>query len=93
MSPIAVPARDFARRDLGAPPARRSILGTGWKTTLSPPAQTSSGAKRITVGNRGAGKSAIFQVPAKPERDAEAQVIHLGPGRLLARAAEPDDGS
>jgi hypothetical protein len=78
MSPIVMPARDFARLDFGAPSAKRSILGTGWQNTLSPPSHTNSGAKRITVGNRGAGKSAIFQVLAKAR--ARRRKLPLKPG-------------
>jgi superfamily II DNA helicase RecQ len=38
-----------------------------------------SGAKRIVVGNRGIGKSAIFQVLARRERDEGSYVIELSP--------------
>ena len=38
-----------------------------------------SGAKRIVVGNRGIGKSAIFQVLARREREEGSYVIELSP--------------
>jgi len=56
------------------------------------------GSKRIVVGARGIGKSAIFQVLAKRERDAGSYVIELSPEdysyELLSQTmASEDHGS
>ena len=69
------PGRHRFRRPIGA------ISSGGWKILRGIRAynRVRSGAKRIVVGNRGIGKSAIFQVLARRERDEGSYVIELSP--------------
>ncbi|MBC6458885.1 hypothetical protein HKK72_13385 [Actinomadura sp. HBU206391] len=67
--------------DFGTPSAERDI-GRGLEKCFVESAayqRVHSGAKTIVLGNRGAGKSAIFQVIAKRERIAGSNVIELSP--------------
>ncbi|HUY45082.1 MAG TPA: ATP-binding protein [Streptosporangiaceae bacterium] len=67
--------------DFGAPSAERDIERGLEEYFVESEAynRVRSGAKRIVVGNRGIGKSAIFQVLARRERDAGSYVIELSP--------------
>ncbi|QKW35234.1 hypothetical protein HUT06_15285 [Actinomadura sp. NAK00032] len=67
--------------DFGTPSAERDIArGLGSYFVESPTYQrVRSGAKTILMGNRGAGKSAIFKVLAARERAAGSHVIELSP--------------
>ncbi|MCW2918714.1 MAG: hypothetical protein JWN52_6782 [Actinomycetia bacterium] len=67
--------------DFGTPSAERDI-GRGLEKYFVESAayqRVRSGDKTIVLGNRGAGKSAIFQVLAKRERIAGSHVIELSP--------------
>lgn len=67
--------------DFGTPSAERDI-GRGLEKCFVESAayqRLHSGAKTIVLGNRGAGKSAIFQMIAKRERIAGSHVIELSP--------------
>ncbi|GAA0362241.1 hypothetical protein NE235_22355 [Actinoallomurus spadix] len=67
--------------DFGAPSAERDI-GRGLEKCFVESAtynRVHSGAKTVLLGNRGSGKSAIFQVLAKRERTAGNRVIELSP--------------
>ncbi|MFD0532589.1 P-loop ATPase, Sll1717 family [Actinomadura luteofluorescens] len=67
--------------DFGTPSAERDISRGLEKYFVESPAyhRVRSGAKTILMGNRGAGKSAIFQVLARRERAAGSHVIELSP--------------
>ncbi|MFI0367996.1 P-loop ATPase, Sll1717 family [Actinomadura sp. 1N219] len=67
--------------DFGTPSAERDISRGLEKYFVESDAyqRVRSGAKTILMGNRGAGKSAIFQVLAKRERAAGSHVIELSP--------------
>ncbi|GAA4393251.1 hypothetical protein GCM10023088_72380 [Actinomadura verrucosospora] len=67
--------------DFGTPSAERDISRGLEKYFVESPAyhRVRSGAKTILMGNRGAGKSAIFQVLARRERAAGGHVIELSP--------------
>jgi hypothetical protein len=67
--------------DFGAPSAERDIERGLEEYFVESEAynRVRSGAKRIVVGNRGIGKSAIFQVLGRRERDEGSYVIELSP--------------
>ncbi len=67
--------------DFGAPSAERDIERGLEDYFVESDAyqRVRSGAKRIVVGKRGIGKSAIFQVLARRERDEGSYVIELSP--------------
>jgi len=67
--------------DFGAPSAERDIDRGLEEYFVESEAynRVRTGAKRIVVGSRGIGKSAIFQVLARRERDAGSYVIELSP--------------
>ncbi|MFD0856354.1 P-loop ATPase, Sll1717 family [Actinomadura adrarensis] len=67
--------------DFGTPSAERDISRGLEKCFVESAAyqRVRSGAKTILMGNRGSGKSAIFQVLAKRERAAGSHVIELSP--------------
>lgn len=67
--------------DFGAPSAERDIERGLVKCFVESTAyhRVHSGAKTIILGNRGSGKSAIFQVLARRERSAGNHVIELSP--------------
>jgi len=67
--------------DFGAPSAERDIERGLEEYFVESEAygRVRSGAKRIVVGNRGIGKSAIFQVLARREREEGSYVIELSP--------------
>jgi hypothetical protein len=67
--------------DFGAPAAERDIERGLEEYFVESDAynRVRIGTKRILIGSRGIGKSAIFQVLAKRERDAGSYVIELSP--------------
>ncbi|TDB90035.1 hypothetical protein E1264_06335 [Actinomadura sp. KC216] len=83
--------------DFGTPSAERDISRGLEKYFVESDAyqRVQSGAKTILMGNRGAGKSAIFQVLAKRERAAGSHVIELSPEdysyELLSSTMEAED--
>ncbi|HEY7918308.1 MAG TPA: ATP-binding protein, partial [Streptosporangiaceae bacterium] len=81
MSRPAPQFRAPAAIDFGAPSAERDIERELEEYFVESEAynRVRSGAKRIVVGNRGIGKSAIFQVLARRERDEGSYVIELSP--------------
>jgi hypothetical protein len=81
MSRPAPPLPTPAAIDFGAPSAERDIERGLEEYFVESEAynRVRSGAKRIVVGNRGIGKSAIFQVLGRRERDEGSYVIELSP--------------
>src|SRR6266700_3277517 len=83
MSVAATGARTLSptRIDLGAPAAERDIERGLAAYFIESEAFTRvcAGEKRVILGSRGAGKSAIFQMLAQREREAGAHVIELAP--------------
>ena len=81
MSRPAPQFRAPAAIDFGAPSAERDIERGLEEYFVESEAynRVRSGAKRIVVGNRGIGKSAISQVLARRERDEGSYVIELSP--------------
>ncbi|MFG2245725.1 P-loop ATPase, Sll1717 family [Spirillospora sp. NPDC048823] len=83
--------------DFGTPSAERDISRGLEKYFVESDAyqRVRSGAKTILMGNRGAGKSAIFKVLAKRERAAGSHVIELSPEdysyELLSSTMEAED--
>ena len=78
---LALSARVLRSLDFGAPAAERDI-GRGLEKYFVESAayqRVRCGAKTIILGNRGAGKSAIFKVLASKERSAGSVVIELAP--------------
>jgi hypothetical protein len=67
--------------DFGTPSAERDISRGLEKCFVESAAyqRVQSGVKTIVLGNRGAGKSAIFQMLARRERTAGSNVIELSP--------------
>ncbi len=81
MAGLALSARVLRSLDFGAPAAERDI-GRGLEKYFVESAayqRVRCGAKTIILGNRGAGKSAIFKVLASKERSAGSVVIELAP--------------
>jgi hypothetical protein len=76
-----MPALDLSKLTFGAPAAERDIAeGLGEYFVESPAFErVRDGRKKIVLGNRGTGKSAIFQVLAERERSAGAVVLELAP--------------
>ncbi len=74
-------ATAISRIDFGAPAAERDIERGLEEYFVESEAynRVRLGSKRIVIGNRGIGKSAIFQVLARRERDAGSYVIELSP--------------
>jgi hypothetical protein len=72
---------DPQRLDLGAPAAERDIKRGLADYFVESDAFTrvASGARHVVLGNRGAGKSAIFQVLAQRARASGTHVIELAP--------------
>ena len=81
MGRVSLPAMSISRIDFGAPSAERDIeRGLGEYFVESEAYErVRTGAKRIVIGSRGIGKSAIFQVLAQREREAGSYVIELSP--------------
>lgn len=81
MAELSLSPKIFDVLDFGTPSAERDISRGLEKYFVESAAyqRVRSGAKTILMGNRGAGKSAIFQVLAKRERAAGSHVIELSP--------------
>ncbi|WCL51468.1 P-loop ATPase, Sll1717 family [Leptospira sp. GIMC2001] len=72
---------DFSKLDFGAPAAERD-LGKGLSNYFVESSSFNnifSGRKQILIGNRGAGKSAIFKIIAERERNNGNFVLELSP--------------
>jgi hypothetical protein len=81
MARLKLSSKILEHLDFGTPSAERDI-GRGLEKCFVESAayqRVHSGAKTIVLGNRGAGKSAIFQMVAKRERIAGSDVIELSP--------------
>jgi hypothetical protein len=81
MTRLVLSPRILDHLDFGTPSAERDI-GRGLEKCFVESAafqRVHSGSKTIVLGNRGAGKSAIFQMIAKRERIAGGNVIELSP--------------
>jgi len=78
---VSPPAGSLSMVDFGAPAAERDIERGLEEYFVESEAynRIKSGAKRILIGGRGIGKSAIFQMLARRERDAGSFVIELTP--------------
>ncbi|HEX8122929.1 MAG TPA: hypothetical protein VF549_16885 [Solirubrobacteraceae bacterium] len=72
---------DFSNLTLGAPAAERDITQGLADYFVESEAfrRVAEGPKRIVLGNRGTGKSAIFKVLAERRRKAKLAVIELAP--------------
>src|SRR4051794_10856957 len=72
---------DYATLTLGAPAAERDIPQglTEYFVESEAFRRVSEGPKRIVLGNRGTGKSAIFKMIAERRRKAKLAVIELAP--------------
>ncbi|HSS04026.1 MAG TPA: ATP-binding protein [Solirubrobacterales bacterium] len=72
---------DISRLSFGAPAAERDIDQGLQDYFVESPAfdRVRNGQKKIILGNRGTGKSAIFQVLAERERKKGAVVLELAP--------------
>jgi hypothetical protein len=100
MTRASMHSAELSGISLGAPAAERDIE-RGLEDYFVESAtyeRVRLGSKRIVVGARGIGKSAIFQVLAKRERDAGSYVIELSPEdysyELLSQTmASEDHGS
>jgi hypothetical protein len=78
---VTTPPNSLSMVDFGAPAAERDIERGLEEYFVESEAynRVRSGAKRILIGGRGIGKSAIFQILARRERDAGSFVIELAP--------------
>jgi hypothetical protein len=81
MARVSLPPASLSMVDFGAPAAERDIERGLAEYFVKSEAynRIKSGAKRILIGGRGIGKSAIFQILARRERDAGSFVIELAP--------------
>jgi hypothetical protein len=81
MAPVSLPSGALSKIDFGAPAAERDIERGLDEYFVESEAynRVRAGAKRILIGGRGIGKSALFQVLARRERDAGSYVIELSP--------------
>lgn len=81
MAKLSLSPKIFDVLDFGTPSAERDISRGPEKYFVESAAyqRVRSGAKTILMGNRGAGKSAIFRMLAKRERSAGSHVIELSP--------------
>jgi hypothetical protein len=81
MGRVSLPPASLSNVDFGAPAAERDIDRGLDEYFVESEAynRVKMGAKRILIGGRGIGKSAIFQVLARRERDAGSYVIELSP--------------
>lgn len=81
MARAGLPPASLSMVDFGAPAAERDIE-RGLETYFAEStaySRVKSGAKRILIGGRAIGKSAIFQILARREREAGSFVIELAP--------------
>jgi hypothetical protein len=78
---LKLSAKVLDQLDFGTPSAERDIGRALEKCFVESSAyqRVESGMKTIVIGNRGAGKSSIFQILAKRERNAGSHVIELSP--------------
>lgn len=81
MARISLPPGSLSRVDFGAPAAERDIERGLDEYFVESEAysRVKAGTKRILIGGRGIGKSALFQVLARRERAAGSYVIELSP--------------
>lgn len=81
MARVSLPAAALSAVNFGAPAAERDIERGLEDYFVESEAynRVRLGSKRIIIGVRGIGKSAIFQVLARRERDAGSYVIELSP--------------
>ena len=100
MARVSLPSAALSVVNFGAPAAERDIQHGLEEYFVESEAYTRVrlGSKRIVIGARGIGKSAIFQVLARRERDAGSYVIELSPEdysyELLSQTmASEDHGS
>jgi hypothetical protein len=100
MARASLPAAALSTINLGAPAAERDIERGLEDYFVESEAynRVRLGSKRIVIGARGIGKSAIFQVLARREREAGSYVIELSPEdysyELLSQTmASEDHGS
>lgn len=100
MARVSLPATALSTVSFGAPAAERDIERGLDDYFVESEAynRVRLGSKRIVIGARGIGKSAIFQVLARRERDAGSYVIELSPEdysyELLSQTmASEDHGS
>jgi hypothetical protein len=72
---------DLTKLNFGAPAAERDIAQGLADYFVESPAfrRVANGSKNILLGNRGAGKSAIFKVLGQRQRETGAVVIELAP--------------
>jgi hypothetical protein len=100
MARVSLPATALSTVNFGAPAAERDIERGLEDYFVESEAynRVRLGSKRIVIGARGIGKSAIFQVLARREREAGSYVIELSPEdysyELLSQTmASEDHGS
>jgi ATPase subunit of ABC transporter with duplicated ATPase domains len=81
MARVSLPQESLSKVDFGAPAAERDIERGLDEYFVESEAysRVKAGAKRILIGGRGIGKSALFQVLARRERDRGSYVIELSP--------------
>jgi hypothetical protein len=81
MARVSLPPAALSGISLGAPAAERDIERglAEYFVESETYDRVRLGSKRIVIGARGIGKSAIFQVLAQRERDAGSYVIELAP--------------
>ncbi len=81
MARVSLPPASLSAVDFGAPSAELDIERGLDDYFVESEAyhRVKSGAKRILIGGRGIGKSAIFKILARRERDAGSYVIELSP--------------
>jgi hypothetical protein len=81
MACASTPPRPLSKVDFGAPAAERDIERGLDEYFVESEAyrRVKAGTKRILIGGRGIGKSALFQVLGRRERDAGSYVIELSP--------------
>lgn len=81
MAGVSLSPASLSKVDFGAPAAERDMERglEEYFVESEPYNRVRSGAKRVLIGGRGIGKSAIFQVLARRERDAGSYVIELAP--------------
>src|ERR1700751_2640454 len=78
---VSLPQESLSKLDFGAPAAERDMERGLDEYFVESEAynRVRAGEKRILIGGRGIGKSALFQVLARRERDAGSYVIELSP--------------
>jgi hypothetical protein len=81
MTRVSLPSGALSKVDFGAPAAERDIERGLDEYFVESEAynRVRAGEKRVLIGGRGIGKSALFQVLARREREAGSYVIELSP--------------